>query len=74
MPIEINQQLLLIQRVERALLVLAYCIELDGDVYIPMYEKFETELEDLRQKENTKARAQRLLQSYSEAGGAKAIC
>ena len=33
-----------IERIERALVVLAYFIELDGDVYVPMYEKFEAEL------------------------------
>lgn len=59
---------------ERALLLLAYFIELDGDVHIPMYEKFEAELEDLRHREDTKARAQRLLLSYSDGGGLKAIC
>lgn len=63
-----------IGRIERALVLLAYFIELDGDVHVPMYEKFEGELEDLKQREETKARAQRLLLSYSEAGGLKAIC
>jgi hypothetical protein len=32
------------ERMERALLMLAYFIELDGDVHVPMYEKFEAEL------------------------------
>lgn len=36
-----------IERIERALAVLAYFIELDGEVHIPMYEKFEAELEAL---------------------------
>jgi hypothetical protein len=63
-----------IARIERALVLLAYFIELDGDVHIPMYEEFEAELKDLKQKEETKARARRLLLSYSEAGGLKAIC
>jgi hypothetical protein len=64
----------MIQRMERALVLLAYFIELDGDVHLPMYAKFESELEDLKRKEDTKARARRLLLSYSEAGGLKAIC
>jgi len=58
---------------ECALVLLAYFIELDGDVHLPMYQKFEAELEELKQKENTKARARRLLLTYSEAGGLKAI-
>jgi hypothetical protein len=74
MPSEIESPLPITQRIERALLLLAYFIELDGDVHVPMYEKFEAELKDLKQKEDTKARAQRLLRSYSEAGGLKAIC
>jgi hypothetical protein len=69
-----NTDISIIQRTERALVLLAYFIELDGDVHVPMYEKFEAELKEHRQKENTKARAQRLLQSYSETGGLKAIC
>ena len=58
----------LIERVERALVLLAYFIELDGDVHLAMYEKFETELHGLRQKESTKDRARRLLLDYSRPG------
>jgi len=64
----------LIERIERALVVLAYFIELDGDVHVPMYEKFEAELAELRKKEDTKARARKLLLSYANVGGLKAIC
>lgn len=63
----------LIERIERALLLLAYFIELDGDVHVPMYEKFETELEQLKKREDTKQRARRLLMSYNRSGGRKAI-
>jgi hypothetical protein len=38
-----------------------------------MYEKFETELDELRRREGTKERALRLLSSYSRSGQAKAI-
>jgi hypothetical protein len=51
-----------------------YFIELNGDVHVPMYEKFETELAELRNKEDTKARARKLLLSYTNAGALKAIC
>ena len=67
-------QLSTIERIERALVVLAYFIELNGDVHVPMYEKFETELAELRNKEDTKARARKLLLSYTNAGALKAIC
>lgn len=63
----------LIERTERALVLLAYFIELDGDVHVPMYQKFEDELAELRQKENTKDRARRLLLTYKRSGGRKAI-
>jgi hypothetical protein len=63
----------LIERIERALLLLACFIEMDGDIHVPMYERFETELEQLRRTEGTKDRAHRLLTSYSRSGGRKAI-
>jgi hypothetical protein len=68
-----HQELPLIERIERALVLLALFIELDGDVHVPMYEKFEAELAELRKTENTKDRARRLLASYSRSGGRKAI-
>jgi hypothetical protein len=34
-------------RIERALVLLAYFIGLDGDVHVAMYEKFEAELEGM---------------------------
>jgi hypothetical protein len=74
MQTEQKPQLPLIERVERALVLLAYFIELDGDVHLPMYEKFEAELRDLKKKEDARARARNLLLSYSEAGAVKAIC
>lgn len=63
-----KEQLPLADRIERALVVLALFIELDGDVHIPMYEKFERELAELRRKEATRERARRLVLSYGEAG------
>jgi len=69
-----NAKLPMIERMERALVLLAYFIELDGDVHVPMYEKFEAELRDLKKKEDARARARSLLRSYSEAGALKAIC
>jgi hypothetical protein len=63
----------LIERIERALVLLAYFIQLDGDAHVAMYEKFEAELAELRRRESTKERALRLLSSYSRSGQVKAI-
>lgn len=68
-----QEQVSIIERMERALLLLAYFIELDGDVHVPIYEKFEAELDELKKKEDTKDRARRLLLAYKRAGGRKAI-
>ena len=45
------------ERMERALVLLAYFIELDGDVHLPMYEKFESELAELKRRKLSKSRA-----------------
>jgi hypothetical protein len=74
MQTEHTKQLPIIERIERALIVLAYLIERDGDVYLPLYEKFEAELQELKNREDTKSRARRRLMAYSEAGALKAIC
>ena len=63
-----------IDRLERALVLLAYFIELDGDAHLPMYEKFEYELAELKRKDAIKCRARERLESYlNEGGGLKAI-
>jgi hypothetical protein len=70
----VDQLPVTIERLERALVLLAYFIELDGDVHLPMYEKFETELRELKTKEAIKNRARKRLVSYlNEGGGLKAI-
>lgn len=74
MSAEQTAQPSMIERIERALVLLAWFIELDGDVHVPMYEKFEAELEQLKHKEDTKSRARRLLMSYANSGALKAIC
>ena len=63
----------LIERIERALLLLAYFIELDGDVHVPMYEKFEAELAELKATADAKARASERLAAYRQSGERKAI-
>jgi hypothetical protein len=73
MQTEPKSQLPLIERIERALVLLAYFIELDGDVHVPMYEKFEAELAELKRKEEAKDRARRLLLAYKRPGELTAI-
>jgi hypothetical protein len=68
-----DHQLSIVERMERALLMLAYFIELDGEVHVPMYEKFEKELKELKARQDVRARAHHLLSTYRDAGGLKAI-
>jgi hypothetical protein len=63
-----------VERLERALVLLAYAMECDGPVYAPLFDKLERELETLRSQQDTLSRAKRLLASYTVAGGVKAIC
>lgn len=71
---QVDQLLVTIERLEKALVLLAYFIELDGDVHLPMYERFEAELAELKTKEAAKHRARKRLESYlNEGGGLKAI-
>jgi hypothetical protein len=62
------------ERLERALLLLAFFIEQDGDVHAPMFEKLEAALLDLKHHQTTMERAHRLLYSYNRTGETKAIC
>jgi hypothetical protein len=66
-------QLSKIERIERALVLLAYFIERDGDVHLPMYEKFEAELEELEQNQARRERARHRLATYKDAGALKLI-
>ena len=63
----------MIERMERAMVLLAYFIELDGDVHVPMFEKFEGELKALKQTEEVKARARRLLERHGVLRAVTAI-
>jgi hypothetical protein len=58
-------QLAITDRLERALLGLAYLIETQGDVHVPMYEEFETKLTELRGNADVRARARQRLQAFT---------
>ena len=62
-----------ITRIERALLLLAYFIELDGDAHVAMYEKFEVELTTLKATADVRARASQMLERYRRSGTGNAI-
>ncbi len=62
-----------IERLERALVLLAYFFEVHGDAHLPMYEKCEELLDEMRRKNATRMRARQLLESYRN-GALKAIC
>jgi hypothetical protein len=68
MSTERHDQPSMIERIERALVLLAYFIERDGDVYLPMYEKFEAELKEPKEKQDARERGRRRLAAYKEAG------
>jgi hypothetical protein len=54
---------LTVERLERALLALAYFMELDGPIYTPLYEKLERELEDMKRSNRTLERARQRLEA-----------
>jgi hypothetical protein len=68
-----HAKLSMIERIERALVLLAYFIEVDGDVHVPMYEKFEAELAELKKMEATKMRARQRLLACVDRGGRSAV-
>jgi hypothetical protein len=58
-----------IERLERGLAILAYCIERDGPVVVPLFERLERELAALRQTQDTVGRAKRLLENLRSSVG-----
>ncbi len=62
-----------ITRIERAMVLLAYFIELDGDVHVPMYVKFEAELTKLKATADVRPRASQMLERYRRSGAGNAI-
>ncbi len=75
-PAEVTEE-----RLERALMNMAYIITLHGEVYAPLFDRIERELLEMRQKTTATERARRLLemqtvsvQSVANGGGVKAIC
>jgi hypothetical protein len=61
------------ERLERALALAAYLVVLDGPIAAPIFERLERELKAMQASEDTADRAKRLLESYTDRGGLKAI-
>ncbi len=59
---------------ERALVFLAYLVTRKGPGLVPIFERLEHELEDIRKRRGAVDRARLLLESYTVDGGLKAIC
>lgn len=55
-----------VERLERALAVVAYLIGLDGPKVVPLFERLERELAAMRQTEDAMGRARRMVESYSD--------
>lgn len=57
----------MIERLERALVLIAYIVVRHGSVYAPYIDRLQRELEAARQNEPT-ARAKRILEAYAVEG------
>ena len=53
-----------VERVERALLLMAYILTLDGPKYAPLYERLERELQAMK-RDDVMERARARIQSYA---------
>jgi hypothetical protein len=62
------------ERLERALVYLAYLITVDGPIYTPLFDRLEQEILETRRQATPLERAQRVLAAYTTGGGTKAIC
>jgi hypothetical protein len=54
-----------VERLERALVLCAYLVELDGPIMIPMFQRVERDLAALRAQQGATERAKALLETYS---------
>lgn len=62
-----------IERIERALVLAAHVVMLDGEVYLPLFNRLENELQSARRQADAMSRARTLLESYTSSGALKAI-
>jgi hypothetical protein len=68
-----QRQPVTIERLERAMVLLAYMMELDGDVHMPAYQVLEQELMRMQHRDTVRDRARNLIAAHTLDGGRKAI-
>lgn len=68
-----TQQPVTIERLERGLALLAFLVVRDGEVYAPLFEKLERDIEVMRARQDTVGRARQMMENYKVVGGMKAI-
>lgn len=62
------------ERIERALVVVAYAMEKDGPIYAPLFERLERELAETRRlHSSTTARARQLLERHTINGDVRSL-
>ncbi|WBU27507.1 hypothetical protein OOZ54_12465 [Rhodopseudomonas palustris] len=61
------------ERIERSLVLLAHVIEMDGEAYVPLFDRLEEELRARRRRRDSMSRARQIVESYTLGGGVKAI-
>lgn len=62
-----------LERLERALVAMAYIVVRHGPAYAPILDRLEREVEDRRRRDEPVSRARRLLAAYTVDGGSNAI-
>jgi hypothetical protein len=62
-----------VERIERALAIVARCVVLDGDIYLQLYESLERDLDALRVKQDVLSRVHQRAATYKVDGGLKEI-
>jgi hypothetical protein len=62
-----------IERLERALVTMAYIVVRHGAVYAPILDRLEREIEDRRRQAEPVERARRLLEAYTRAPAAQPL-
>lgn len=68
-----QRQPVTIERIERALVLMAHVVMLDGEVYLPIFNRLEEELQAARRQRDTMFRARQIVEGYTVGGGVKAI-
>lgn len=69
----IEDEPITLERIDRALVTMAYIVVKHGPTYAPILDRLEREAEEMRRQEAPVDRARRLLEAYTLDGGRNAI-